>query len=295
MREIGCRGASHAVTMTGELADCFDNRSDGVRKILEAIAPILGSPKIYTSVGDFLSVEHALESPLPVASANWHATARFVGKQASEALLVDIGSTTTDLTRVADGEVQAFGRDDHSRLAHDELVYTGVVRTPLMSLAARVRFEGRMVNVMAEHFATTADVYRLTGELPSDADQCETADGRGKTIVESARRIARVVGCDLDDAPIEGWCELASYFAEKQLRRITAACEAQLSRLEIDKAAPMVGAGSGDFIARKIAHRLGRPYRGFASLAPVNATPLNSQCASAFAVAWLFMQACRAL
>ena len=54
---------------------------------------------------------------------------------------------------------------DAARLATGELVYHGVVRTPLCALAARVPFRGSAVSVMNEFFATTADVYRLTGEL----------------------------------------------------------------------------------------------------------------------------------
>lgn len=289
LREIGRHDARHAVTMTGELADCFSNRSEGVTQILRTIAPMLQGAQFYSKDSRLLTLEHALEAPLAIASSNWHASATYLAKQIDEALLLDIGGTTTDITPIGGGRVHVLGGDDHTRLANDELVYRGVVRTPLMAIANRALFRGSQVNVMAEHFATTADVYRLTGELADAADHSETADGREKTIEASARRIARIVGCDFEDADIAEWRELADFFTGEQLVRIAAACETALSRNPIGRAAPIVGAGVGDFLARKIAVRLHRPYRDFASFTP-SSPAWNPQCAPAFAVAWLLLQ-----
>src|SRR2546423_414578 len=80
-----------------------------------------------------------------------------------------------------EGGVVAAGRTDFERLVRGELVYTGVVRTPLMALGDAIEFEGLRVALMAEHFATTADVYRLTGELDERCDQHASADGAEKT------------------------------------------------------------------------------------------------------------------
>ena len=44
-----------------------------------------------------------------------------------------MGSTTTDLIPVAAGQPASCGFDDAERLAHGELVYTGLVRTFLMA------------------------------------------------------------------------------------------------------------------------------------------------------------------
>ena len=62
-----------------------------------------------------------------------------------------------------------------------ELLYTGVVRTPVMAVAQTAPFSGRMQRIAAERFATMADVWRLTGDLPGDADPYPTADQRGKS------------------------------------------------------------------------------------------------------------------
>lgn len=287
LREIECQGALHAVTMTGELADCFVNRRQGVARILGAISVLLPTVTVYAKDSSFLRVDEALQSPLQVASANWHAAATFIARQLDQALLLDVGSTTTDISLVRGGRVRSRGNDDHTRLANDELIYSGALRTPLIAIAQRATFGGKRINLMAEHFATTADVYRLTGELADAADHSETADGREKTLKASARRIARMAGCDLEDADMAAWRELADYFAGEQLARIAAACESILAREPIGKTAPIIGAGVGDFLARKVAARLDRPYRDFASFIP-SARKWDSQCAPAFAVAWLF-------
>ena len=53
--------------------------------------------------------------------------------------------------------------------------------TPLCAVARRVLFRGRGCPVAAELFATTLDVHLLTGGLPEDASDTDTADGRPAT------------------------------------------------------------------------------------------------------------------
>jgi probable H4MPT-linked C1 transfer pathway protein len=224
-----------------------------------------------------------------IASANWLATALYLATATDAALLVDIGSTTADLVPIAGGEVRAVGHDDFTRLATDELVYTGLTRTPLMALAQRVPFEGRDVALMAEYFATTADVYRLTGELVEHADLHPSADGGPKTGAGSARRLARMVGRDAASARLAAWIELARYFAERQLDRLAAAAHRVVTRASLPTDAEVIGAGTGALLARKLAARIGRPYVDLADLVPrsgAGAAELMA-CAPAFAVAHL--------
>src|SRR5205085_9641245 len=164
---------------------------------------VKGEVRIYAGKAGFRPPEEAAKTPIEVASANWHASARLVGRHIPEALLVDIGSTTADLIPIAAGEPAALGYTDAERLETGELVYTGAVRTPVMALAERVPFRGRLVALMAESFATTADVYRLLDALPPDADQQEAADGRGKSTAETETRLARMVGRDRSDGTPE--------------------------------------------------------------------------------------------
>jgi uncharacterized hydantoinase/oxoprolinase family protein len=142
---------------------------------------------------------------------------------------------------------------------------------------------------MAEHFATTADVWRILSLLPDDADQHPAADGGPKTPEASARRLARMVGADLGDAPAAAWNGLARFLAREQEAQLLRAVERQLSRGLLGEPAPLVGVGSGSFIVRRLADQLGCPYRDFAGLvkATPEATAEVSRCAPAVAVALL--------
>lgn len=281
----------HAVTMTGELTDFFRNRAQGVKSILARFAkqvPVEHTT-IYAGPAGFLTPQNAAQKTDAVASANWAASAQLVASLLPDALFVDIGSTTTDLVPIRDGVLRVRGFSDADRLACEELVYTGVVRTPLMALADRIPFDGQWIPAMAEYFATTADVYRLTGELPEGADQLPAADNGGKTVRDSARRLARMIGRDLESASLAQWKQCARQLADLQLWQIRQACERVLSRTVVVDRSPVVGAGTGRFLARKLATQLGRRYRDFDSLidvAPGTASWVSS-CAPAVAVAVL--------
>jgi probable H4MPT-linked C1 transfer pathway protein len=288
----------HAVTMTGELADHFEDRAAGVQVLISTMLRRFGAESILVFAGragflraDAVEPAHALE----VASANWLASASLIAHRLRQpALLVDIGSTTTDLTVLAGGEVHSRGYTDYDRLRYDELLYTGVVRTSAMALADKLPFEGEWVSLMAEHFATTADIYRLTGELAEHIDQMPAADGGEKSVAGSERRLARLLGRDRHDGGPEQWRRLALCLRERQLARITQAMERQFSRNLLTAESPLVGAGAGRFLARVIAARSDRPYLDALDLLPRPATVTAlsvSDCLPAAAVACLAFQA----
>jgi probable H4MPT-linked C1 transfer pathway protein len=289
--------ALHAVTMTGEMVDLFADRAEGVKQIVATMRERLPAAglRFYAGGTEFLDSNEAVAAPMRLASANWMASASLVAAKVSDALFVDIGSTTTDLIVVKDGRLAACGRDDFGRLVAGELVYTGTARTPLMAVAEMVPFEGHWVPVIAEYFATTADVYRLLGLLPESADQHPAADGGEKTLAGSARRLARMVGRDMESAPLLAWQQLARWLARAQSRRIEDACERLLSREAVAPKAPLVVAGAGRFLATDIASNLRRTCREFATLVtgPAAEAGRVSDCAPAVAVAWLAQQESR--
>jgi (4-(4-[2-(gamma-L-glutamylamino)ethyl]phenoxymethyl)furan-2-yl)methanamine synthase len=281
--------AFHVVTMTGEMVDLFATRAEGVERLVSVMRDRFTSLRFYAGAAGFLSGEDAASAGLRLASANWMATAALVAAHIPDALLVDVGSTTTDLIPVRQGKVRAHGRDDAGRLEARELVYTGVVRTPVMALAAEVPFEGRTVPLMAELFATAADVHRLSGRLPPDADRHPAADGGEKTQAGSARRLARMIGCDADSRPLDAWRTLARWLAGAQARRIEGAADLLLAREPLPADAPLVAAGVGRFLVADLAARLDRPCLDFARLLPPAGAETDrvSDCAPAVAVAWL--------
>src|SRR6478609_12106783 len=136
-----------AVTMTGELADCFESKEAGVRFILQAVAN--GSDNRHTRVylvdGRLVSSQVAASVPALVAASNWHALARFGGRFAPQgaALLIDVGSTTCDVVPLWDGKPAPKGTTDTHRLLAGELVYTGIERSPIWPGVSAVSYRGQ--------------------------------------------------------------------------------------------------------------------------------------------------------
>jgi probable H4MPT-linked C1 transfer pathway protein len=277
--------ALHAVTITGELSDVFNDRAEGVTYLIELMQRITAGQRlrVYSGSSGFLAPADAKNRTLEVASANWHATAALIAMRYADALLVDIGTTTTDLIPIRDGAVAARGATDAERLTEGELLYTGVVRTPVMAVTQTAPFHGRMQGIAAERFSTMADVWRLTGDLPGDADPYPTADQRGKSARESAARLARMLGRDESEGELGEWVALARYFADCQLGGIEEAARTLLARDMLVPSAPVIGAGCGRFAARSLVERLGRPYLDFAEI--VDAAPEAREMAARWAPA----------
>lgn len=288
--ELCGTGATHAVTMTGELSDVFATRAEGVAYLVALMRKLTGERTLFYSLErGLIDADTAIQHWPEVASANWHASAALAAKLGGDGLLVDVGTTTTDLTPLKDGKPAARGLTDGERLTEGELIYGGVVRTPVMAIAQQAPFKGRMQGVAAERFATMADVYRLTGELPEDADPYPTADQRGKSLEESAARLARMLGRDASEAAFIAWRALAHYFARRQLDHMEATARVLVERAGLEPEAPVTGAGCGRFLAEGLAKRLGRLYRDFAEIidcAP-EASEMAARCAPAVAVALL--------
>jgi probable H4MPT-linked C1 transfer pathway protein len=283
--------ALHAVTMTGELSDVFNDRAEGVAYLVALMQRVAASQtlRVYAGSYGFLDPDDAKNRTLEVASANWHATAALTARHYKDALLVDVGTTTTDLIPIKDGAVVARGATDAERLTEGELLYTGVVRTPVMAVAHSAPFKGRVQRLAAERFATMADVWRLTGNLPDGADPYPAADQRGKSGSESAARLARMLGRDASEAGLGEWTALARYFADCQLAEIEHAARGLAERDALAPSAPVIGAGCGRFVAKALAERLGRPYLDFAEIidAAPEAREMAARCAPAVSVALL--------
>jgi len=282
------RADCHAVTMTAELADTFASRTEGVERIAELAARALsGRITLYAGRAGFIPLDAASRQVSDIASANWHASAALIARRRTNALVIDMGSTTTDIVPVADGQIAARGYSDAERLAAGELVYTGLVRGFVMATAARAPFAGGWTPLVNENFANMADVHRILGTLPEGADQMATPDGREKTAEASRARLARMVGADAADAA--DWESLARWFAEAQTRAIADAAMQVLSRGSVPSEAAVIGAGIGTRVIEEVARRLGRGYIPFEALLHIapQARGVASQCAPAAALALL--------
>lgn len=282
--------ARHAVTMTAEMADFFPDRQTGVRTLAHHLAARLGpATRFYAGPAGWPQATDAPQHWQAIASANWLATASLCARRHPDAILVDIGSTTTDLIPLRHGQPTPIGHDDAARLAAGELVYLGAARTPLCALARRIRCGDRSYNVMNEFFATSADVFRLTGELDPAHDHYPAADNAPKTADATRRRLARMIGRDAHDAPPATWLTFAHRWRSLIRHEITRNLNCVTAHTRLPPHAPLIGAGAGLFLAQDIATQTARPFIHFADIAGVPDTLESwaNVCAPAVAVAQL--------
>lgn len=286
----------HVITMTGELTDYFENRREGVETILAHFrpSPSIANLKVYAGSRGFLKPHKLAGDDWQwIASANWLASAQWAARRVRNGIFIDIGSTTSDLVIFSEGNPMPRGYSDHERMVHEELVYSGIIRTPIMALATRAPVQGAWTKPMAELFATTADLYRITGELREETDQYPPADQGQKTIEASARRLGRQFGVDaqtLSDGSID---VLARYLRDEHVHQIHEALSLQVSRGHIEKDAPLIGAGIGRFLIRALAQNTRRPFLDFNDLfewAPGNSPFDAADCGPAAAVAALSLE-----
>jgi probable H4MPT-linked C1 transfer pathway protein len=249
--------ARHVVTMSGEMADLFVDRADGVSRITSAVAQRWPHARCYAGDAGWVALDEGSTRWPQIASANWLATARHTALALGDGLLIDIGSTTTDLIPLSGGRVLSTARSDFERLATGELVYHGVVRTPISALAPRVLWGDFEVNVMHELFATTADVYRLTGELRGEHDQQETADGGDKDLPATRRRLARMIGRDAADGTEAEWLALAQLWRSSQVAEIGGQLQRVAAHHDLSRDTPAVAAGCGAFLVPSVLAAVG--------------------------------------
>jgi probable H4MPT-linked C1 transfer pathway protein len=258
-------GLACAVTMTAELSQMFRTKRDGVHFVLEAVSSAFADAdiRVFTTGGIFVSVEAARQMPLAVAAANWAATAHWVAACYSTALLVDVGTTTTDIIPIVDGGVAALGKTDPERLASGELVYTGAVRTPIEAVVRDVPYRGGRAAVSAEGFALSGDVHLWRGRLAPDDYTVPTPDGRAASREFAGERLARVICADremLDESAIG---VIADAVAAAQVETVAAAIRRVRARHPSVRVA--VVTGLGEFIAREAALAAGLDVASLAS------------------------------
>jgi probable H4MPT-linked C1 transfer pathway protein len=275
-----------AVTMTGELADCFSNKKEGVAFIANSLRRIAGKKQVafYQVSGGWSDFESVQDNWQQIAASNWHAMARFGAQFLPNhtGLIVDVGSTTTDVIPVFNGKPQATGTNDFTRLKNFELIYAGVGRTPICSLIQSVNVEGEKIGLARELFATIGDALIYLGMTPEDPLDKGTADGRSKSKEDVRHRLARMVCSDvaeIEKAVIDRIAtESVEACGEYLVQAIAHAIQKSGGRIE---SVLLVGSGSF-FAARVIAKEF--PDLSRVSLSQL-LTPAANICGPAYAVA----------
>jgi len=270
-----------AVTMTGELCDCFESKRDGVLSILQSTRQAFRetSIRVWTNEARFVDAHRLLDAPDAAAAANWLALACWIARRfpSENVLLIDTGSTTTDMVYLQRGTPAPRGLVDAARLESGELVYTGVRRTPICAVLG--------MEVAAEFFATMLDAYVVAGLVPENAHDRDNADGRPATRAFAHARLARLRCSDADAFPVSA----ATALAERALRAQWEAVHHAMQRVAAGKPRldRIVVAGSGEILGRNVCAR----FDDWSALPITSAAELLgsalSEAACAYAVAML--------
>jgi hypothetical protein len=235
--------------MTGELADCFTDKKQGVSFIMETVDAVFQGALYLNNRGEFIDSSGDIMS---LAAANWTASALLAGK-GRDCIFADVGSTTTDLIPVKHGRPLA-GTTDFQRLGRHELLYRGILRTNIAALMERIGLGSNNYRLSSELFAQTADANLLLGNISQEDYTCETADTAGKTKKDAARRLARVVCADITELDSEDIMDIAWQVYYHQRDELAEALGILASLHGINT---VVGAGLGEFIVRDAAKHAG--------------------------------------
>jgi hypothetical protein len=277
-----------AATMTGELADCFTTKTEGVAFILDAfhVAADGRHTRVYLTNGRLVSLQTARKQPLLAAASNWHALANFAGRYVAEGvgLLMDVGSTTCDLIPLVDGQPVTIGKTDTNRMINGELIYTGVQRSPVCAVSQLVPWRGRKSPVAQEVFATMWDVYLTLGELPEAPTRMDTADRRPATKAAARDRLARAICADREAFSESDAQAMSEALCQAQVRKIAAIATQLIARLQ-QPPHTVVISGLGEFLARRVLDEL--KLRSAVVSLTRELGPELSHCAAAHALAVL--------
>jgi (4-(4-[2-(gamma-L-glutamylamino)ethyl]phenoxymethyl)furan-2-yl)methanamine synthase len=246
-RLAGMKPQAVGVVITGELADCYQSKAEGIASIKAAVERAFACLICFWGVNGF-----DWHNTMELAAANWSASASLVLQDFGDCLFVDMGSTTTDLIPII-GKPLAASTDYH-RLINGELVYTGMLRTSLGSLLCAAEIEGCTVPLSPEFFAITADAYLVTGWITADQYTCDTPDGSGKDRASALRRLARTVCADMDEISRTTVTEIAQQACDCQLQLVHSAIERQSQKHSLDL---VVAAGIGEKIIAQACDHLG--------------------------------------
>lgn len=204
------RGENAAVVMSGELADSFANKMEGIRYIVNAVREIFPTALFYGMDGAF----HAEAVP-DLAAANWLASADYLRTYYPGAVLIDMGSTTTDII-----PLNAFdslkGLTDTMRLQKGLLLYTGLLRTPVHFHLPSVRIDGVETLCSSELFAISADAHLALGHIEEKDYTVPSPDGAGTDLKAALARLSRVVCADLGEIGTDNAMGIAEQFWEAQ-------------------------------------------------------------------------------
>jgi probable H4MPT-linked C1 transfer pathway protein len=221
------------VCMTADIADSYQNKSEGVLDIAGRVIESFNLPVGFVGLNGVINYEGVKISRLDLAAANWIATAPLAAYMSPDCVLIDTGSTTTDIIPIKKGKECARGRSDLERLATGELVYTGTLRTNVATIVDKVPLKAEWVRVASELFAQTADVHLALGNITPEEYTAQTPEGSGTSLKDCLLRLSRVVCGDLDLLNHEDILEMARFIYKKQVDQVAEALKEVTNREDL--------------------------------------------------------------
>jgi probable H4MPT-linked C1 transfer pathway protein len=208
-------GKQAAVVMSGELADCFQTKMDGIGWIMQEVRKVFPEAVFFGTDGRF----HTRPDP-SLAAANWLASAVLLEKTHGGQVFLDMGSTTTDIIPLHNVR-DLHGYTDIQRLREGFLVYTGMLRTNIATQINRVVIGGMPTPLAREYFACSADAHLVLGHISPEEYTVPPPDGCEKTLDGAMRRLARCACADIDEIGRAGCTAIAREFWESQRSEVT--------------------------------------------------------------------------
>lgn len=224
------------VVMSGELADGFFNKSEGIEFIVDAVKKTFPNALFYGTDGKFHT-----EACFELAAANWLASVDFLKEIYPNALMLDIGSTTADIVPFASFE-SLLRMTDTDRLQSGYLVYTGMLRTPVATLASSAVIDSKRTPFSTEYFSCSGDVHFVLENIDESDYSSATPDGKEVSREACLRRLARTVCADLEEIGEDGAFAVAESFWQAQKSLV---CDAVFAAKEKSKADKVLVGGIG--------------------------------------------------
>ena len=238
------------VVITGEMADRFTNKKEGVLHIASVVNSVFDCAYFFDVHG---RLSHEIEDPRLHAASNWVASADFIAGKIRNCIFVDMGSTTCDIIPIKNGKLKA-SLTDFERLKRGELIYTGVLRTNIAALIKRLNLDGGYCRVSSELYAITADAHMILGTITERDYTCDTPDGRPRDINSAYDRMARVVLCDIEELGKDRAYEIAKQAAMAQIDELS---DVILEHSQHHNLKTVLAAGVGESIIKNAAERSG--------------------------------------
>ena len=244
-KEVNNNKLTYGITMSAELCDNFPNRKVGAKYIIEACNSLNSKKFFYSNKSLHFSSKFKMEN---LMSMNWHSIGKLCENKIKDSIIIDFGSTTTDFLCIKNFKLRNEGYTDFERINNSELIYKGLIRTPLFGIKNKIKFKKKYFNIIPEVFSDMADVYRVKKLLKKSIDIDCTADSSSKSIRCSMTRIARNLGFDYKNSKKELILKFCDELYFSQLNEIKNNINFLRKKYKISWQCPIILCGIGQEI-----------------------------------------------